>query len=319
MKMMLLVTLCLCLVAPGEEPVKQPLVVLETRGVVYAPRVSHFFRAYAQALNRGYALGVIAQKKVSGDTRETSLSGIVEGLKKSVEELSMAQAATRKKTWELIEREPSAIPIQERESTEPAAVSEEPVRSEPTQFMQCAARTLPRLKLRLQMDLIVDDLNAGLLDTELAKERGDGRVISRQGVACGKYLGPMGFPNHQLQDDIKLLASMTSRSSKADRVELLTVLTRYARIRQGARTELGAFWEYAWKTVAFDAVFSSNPLVDMNRRIRGFLSELESAPGIPLVQLGEKKIVVKVDLEDARRRITQDLQTTVEVAQEWLQ
>jgi hypothetical protein len=234
---------------------------LETSQLKYSSNLSDRFEATALALERGYPLGSVKASASQKDERITSVSQLAEVLKANVQEL---EAASAKAQQELAAKFEAAIAASDL--NKPA---EKPVVAvgnyDEAAFLNCAGRTLPILKARIQMETMGDSLNIGLVDAGLAKERGDGVAINEAGIPCGKYLGPAGLRSFSTEQDIKALSALTVRKEKADRELLLKLLT-LRRVAMAEKTQLSAFWEFLWQQYSFRAVFSNKPFPDVKEQ-----------------------------------------------------
>jgi hypothetical protein len=234
------------------------VVGLETSQLKYSSNLSDRFEATALALERGYPLGSVQSSGKQQDDRITSVSQLAEVLKRNAQEL---EAASAKAQQELASKFQAADSFSD--VNKPAEAKAVPVGNyDEAAFLECAHRTLPVLKARIQMEAMGDSLNIGLVDAGLAAERGDGVAINAAGIPCGKYLGPAGLRSFSTEQDIKALSALTVRKEKADRELLLKLLT-LRRVAMAEKSQLSAFWEFLWQQYSFRAVFSNKPFPEV--------------------------------------------------------
>lgn len=227
---------------------------LETSQLKYSSNLSDRFEATAQALERGYPLGSVQSAGKQKDERITSVSQLAEALKRNAQELEAASAKAQQELASKFEAASSAL-----DTNKPTDQKVMPVgQYDEAAFLNCAGRTLPILKARIQMETMNDSLNMGLVDAGLAAERGDGVAINDAGIPCGKYLGPAGLRSFSTEQDIKALSALTARKERADRELLLKLLT-LRRVAMAEKSQLSAFWEFLWQQYSFRAVFSTKP------------------------------------------------------------
>jgi|GEM_PF-5260289 len=231
---------------------------LETSQLKYSSNLSDRFEATALALERGYPLGSVQSSGKQQDDRITSVSQLADVLKRNAQELEAASAKAQQELAAKFEAADATSDI-----NKPAEIVLVPVgKYDEPAFLNCAGRTLPILKARIQMETMGDSLNIGLVDAGLAAERGDGVSINEAGIPCGKYLGPAGLRSFSTEQDIKALSALTVRKEKADRELLLKLLT-LRRVAMVEKTQLSAFWEYLWQQYSFRAVFSNKPFPEV--------------------------------------------------------
>lgn len=242
---------------------------LETSRLTYSSNLGDKFEAVAQALDRGYPLGSYVGKEAATSARITSVSDLAQALESSVKELEKASQESRQKAFERYLALHGALSGSTTPGAQPAPAVPPVEPFDEKKFLECAARTLPVLKERLQMEQMGDTLNLGLLDRQLSQERGNGVEVGPAGMACGKYMGRRGAGAPSTIEEIKLLSALQARTETAEREYLWKVFClRNQAITQGS--SLGTFWVQAWQRVAFLAVFSPKGLPDVQQMAQDF-------------------------------------------------
>ena len=253
-------------------------------GRIYQNSIEDRFDAYLAALSRGYSVGQESTQSSRGDAPARDLGEVTSHLKQRVAELQSAfeksQADARSRFAQMpVAAAPTGLATPSTAGKPPAPQLAYKA------FVDCATRTLPLLKQRLQMQLLGDDLNSGIVDERLAPERGDGSQIAAGGVACGKYLGGYGFIGPGFRDEIKILSVFAIPRPDADEARrLFLVFLGFARSQPPAKSaELAPFWAYAWKVESFDAVFSNKPLPKLSDLIQSYVDGFQPLQGATVV------------------------------------
>lgn len=231
-----------------------------------------------QALERGFPLvGQLDEKETkkpegSGDS---SYAKIIEAQNKRLADLRDGAITNQKETgaeakrlseWrkKALSGQLGAEQATPKEASKPLEVTKVlPFNVENrAKFLECADGALSLLKARLSAQARGDVHTALQIEAALSSERGDGKTVSPEGIACGRYLGKVGIPVPKSFDEIRWLSAFMRLPNEGQDAAWRTFFLFGKALR--LETSLSAhFWQYAWRRTAFSMTFHGRRIPDL--------------------------------------------------------
>ncbi len=167
-----------------------------------------------------------------------------------------------------------------QQGKQPVAVERLPVLAWSPQnqeeFLKCAARSLPLLKARLLSQKRGDTRAMLQLEALTLPERGDGISVSAEGIACGKYLGQVGFETRDSLEEVKWLSALLA-VKQPQKAAAWRLFSLYGNAMKGKTLAAAHFWTYAWKRAAFKFAFQEGASASREDLERDYLEAYSSA------------------------------------------
>ncbi len=179
-------------------------------------------------------------------------------------------------------------------------------------FCDCAKRSLPVLRAKLRAELSADKTVPLQLESLLTADRGNGKVVATDGIACGKHLGPMGTGLADRNLELLFLTSLTKPSTD----ERFSLLWSTFRIWSWAQSNSDkakalAFWDYVMQRNLLRHLFSREAVPSLERHVKEYMA-IYMKPVAP-----EKgKLTVAVSEASFREAIDADLKQSAAITYE---
>jgi len=272
-------------------------VSIDTQDWSYAvPRSNYYPGHTAQLIDGGNPIGVFTSHPINGGTLPKSIADLFTNVEQAQASQAQSVGAQRDKIRSEI-KSPAAVPVASRATPviPPAASSsaaETAVSSDAqwNDFKSCALQALPQLKKLIRIGVAKENSKAaqiqkGIIKKDLDAERGDGTSVSPLGMACGKHLGPAGFPVESLADDVRTLVTLTQTPAG---VETLALRSAWLAHRSETPQPSVRLWKLSWTLLSIRTVFSGAAISTyelLKKEISAVLSAPVNVGGQPGVQI----------------------------------
>jgi hypothetical protein len=130
-------------------------------------------------------------------------------------------------------------------------------------FQECAGRAIPLLYSKLAALIAGQAFEAVAVDAVLLPERGNGKQIDLEGMACGRYLGEHGLTAVNTTQEIQILTTLQKISLTENRV--WNAFRLYSRTVKDLRVSAPLFWQFAWARLSFQKVFKKGPAFSLDQ------------------------------------------------------
>jgi hypothetical protein len=171
----------------------------------------------------------------------------------------------------------------------------------PSKFCSCARESLRALKLKHRVLSLNNAIEAYQFEAFLRPERGNGKTISAEGIACGSHLGEYGAPVTNSLLEIQTLAALTKPAITADTERLWHYFLLFTAAARGEKLGAAYFWQYAWKKVAFQWLMTKDPVSSIDAVIATYVKSSESS-----IKKEKGQLTVSVSKEGISKAILED-------------
>lgn len=271
---------------------------------------------FLEAFERGFPL-VYQEKREEKEEKKTEnkdegndFNKMLAGTKKVQSDLDEALkknlAEIKKRRDERLAAKVEATPDAPAAKPEPAAkaAAAEPWSDKSfANFCECAKRSLPLLRAKRRAELSADQTVPLQLESLLIAERGNGKTIGEDGIACGKHLGPLAMTIADRNFELLLLLSLTKGASEERFKSLWEAFRTWAWVQQnGDKAKAADFWAYVMQRNLLRNLFARESVPSLATHIKEFVT-IYSKPGA-----AEKgKVVLSVSESSIREAIDADL------------
>jgi hypothetical protein len=163
-------------------------------------------------------------------------------------------------------------------------------------FCRCAPGALEALKSKQRAIAMGQEFAAYEIESQLGKTRGDGDIISSEGLSCGRYLGAYGTKVSSLDEDVAALATLSLPEAAGDfsRTWHYYILFQNPSADQ---VKVSDFWKFAWKKVTFGKLVARKSAPEPKEWVKAYVDYRSTE-----FNDDKKKVSLKLDekaLEDA--------------------
>lgn len=188
------------------------------------------------------------------------------------------------------------------EPAKPQAVEEEWNDKSWLNFCDCAKRSTPVLRAKRRAEFSSDKTVPLQLEALLTADRGNGKIVTSDGIACGKHLGPLGTRLADRNLELLFLTSLTNPSTEERFAPLWSTYRLWIWAQQaGEKAKALHFWDYVMQRNALRHLFSHEALPSLERHIKEYLAIYRNPgkdqKGKLVVQLSEKSFRETVDAD----------------------
>lgn len=167
-------------------------------------------------------------------------------------------------------------------------------------FCRCARPALAALKIKRRLQLTAPGFDLFEVESTLAEQRGDGKVVSAGGIACGRHLGEYGYKEGSINDEIATVAALALPNDAASFENLVRIFSLYRASLDG-KSELPYLWQYAWKRARFARIVRSAAPAEIDTLIANYLAysrtEIKQGENTLRFQLDEAALTAKAKAE----------------------
>ena len=140
-------------------------------------------------------------------------------------------------------------------------------------FCDCAKRSITVLRAKRRSELSADKTIPLQLESLLSAERGNGKTVGSEGLACGKFLGPLGFGVGDKNLELLFLTSLTKPSSVERFASLWSTFRIWSWVQQnGDKVKAPSFWDYVIQRNLMRHLFAREALPSLEQHMKEFVA-----------------------------------------------
>src|SRR3989338_3780852 len=269
------------------------------------------FHVLTQGIERGFPiLRNVGEgtKKVTPDDDASDYNKIMVISRKRLDDNLVIYRQNLKDSFTLRqERHKDEKPVEE----DPKSMPESPLlkvglfsKESASKFCICANNALAVLKMKQRYVGVDHALEVAELEGLLVGERGNGSLVSPDGIACGIYLGEYGIRAGTELSEIQILSTLSKPTTQDESESIFRYYALFSATMRANKLEIPLFWKFAWKKVSFYRVMTTTQLPLPGALIDAFveLRKFEIKDG------KNNSVSFVIDRSEVEKKITRDWQ-----------